>query len=138
VKNGFADPDTIAKILRDFRTVAVVGLSDKPERPSLGVASYLQSLGYRIVPVNPRVSSVLGEEAYPELSSIPFKVEVVDIFRRSEDVLPVVEAGIAKGVRAIWMQEGIVNQEAAEKAEEAGILVVMNRCMLKEHRALGL
>lgn len=138
MKSGFADPDTIAKILRDFRTVAVVGLSDKPERPSLGVAAYLQSQGYRIIPVNPRVSSVLGEEAYPDLLSIPFEIEVVDIFRRSEDVPPVVEEAIAKGTRAIWMQEGIVNQEAAEKAEAAGILVVMDRCMFKEHQALGL
>lgn len=133
----FADPDTIGKILRDYRTVAVVGLSDKPERPSFDVAGYLQSRGYRIVPVNPGVTSVLGEKAYPDLSSIPFEIEVVDIFRRSENVPPVVEEAIEKGVKAIWMQEGIVNQEAAEKAREAGIPVVMNRCMLKEHQTLG-
>jgi predicted CoA-binding protein len=137
VSGEFADPGTIEKILRECGTVAVVGISDKPERPSFGVAGYLQSQGFRIVPVNPRLSSVLGEQAFPDLLSIPFDIDVVDIFRRNEDIPPIVEAAIEKGVKAVWMQEGIMNREAAEKAEAAGILVVMNRCMLKEHNRLG-
>jgi predicted CoA-binding protein len=137
VNDNFADPDTIEKILRDYRTIAVVGLSDKPERPSFGVAGYLQSRGFRITPVNPGISSALGEKAYPDLLSIPFDIEVVDIFRNSEDVSPIVEAALEKGVRAIWMQEGVTDREAAEKAAAAGIPVVMNRCMLKEHQRLG-
>lgn len=138
MNNGFAEPETIERILREYRTVAVVGLSDKPYRPSYGVAGYLQSHGYRIIPVNPRLTGVLGEKAYPDLLSVPFEIEVVDIFRRSEDVPPVVEAAIEKEVKAIWMQEGVINREAAEKARAAGVLVVINRCMLKEHGRLAL
>ncbi len=130
----YQSTETIKKILRDYRTVAVVGLSDKPERPSYGVASYLQARGYRIVPVNPRISRVLGEDAYPDLVSIPFEIEIVHIFRRSEDTPTIVDAAIKKGVRAIWMQEGVVNETAAERAEAAGLEVVMDLCMLKEHK----
>ncbi len=135
---GYQNTEIVKKILRDYRTVAVVGLSDKPERPSYTVASYLQSKGFRIIPVNPRISRVLGEVAYPDLVSIPFGIEVVDIFRRSEDIPPIVDVAIKKGVRAIWMQEGIVNRAAAEKAEAAGLEVVMDLCMLKEHEKYGL
>ncbi len=123
----------IDQILRESRTIAVVGLSDKPDRASYRVAKYLQEHGYRIVPVNPALTEVLGERSYPDLASIPGPVDVVDIFRRSEDVPPVVEAAIAKGARVVWMQEGIVNEEAAGRARAAGLKVVMNLCIKKEH-----
>ncbi len=125
--------DKVRRILQEFKTIAVVGLSPKTDRPSYRVASYLKSKGYRIIPVNPNVPEILGEKCYPNLSSIPEKVEVVDIFRRSEDVPPVVDEAIRIGAKAIWMQEGIVNEDAARRAEEAGLLVVMDRCMYKEH-----
>ena len=134
---NFQNPEIIEKIVKDFKTIAVVGLSDKPERPSYGVAKYLQDQGYRIIPVNPRVTEVLGEKAYPDLKSIPEKVEIVDIFRRSEDIPPIVDEAIEIGAKAVWLQEGIVNEEAGEKASESGLLVVMDRCMLKEHRIHG-
>lgn len=127
----------IEKILRESRTIAVVGLSPKPDRPSYGVASYLQSQGYRIIPVNPTTNQVLGERSYPDLKSVPEKIDVVDIFRRSEDVPPVVDEAIQVGARVIWMQEGVVNEAAAAKAREAGLAVVMDRCMLREHRRLS-
>lgn len=133
----YQSTETVKKILRTYRTVAVVGLSDKPERPSHTVASYMQSQGYRIVPVNPRISRVLGEDAYPDLVSIPFEIEIVDIFRRSEDVPPIVDAAIEKGVRAVWMQQGVINETAAEKATAAGLEVVMDLCMLQEHEKHG-
>ncbi len=133
----YQSTETVKKILRTYRTVAVVGLSDKPERPSYAVASYIQSQGYRIVPVNPRISRVLGEDAYPDLISIPFEIEIVDIFRRSEDVPPIVDAAIEKGVRAVWMQQGVINETAAEKAKAAGLDVVMDLCMLREHEKHG-
>jgi len=135
--SDYQSTEIVKKILRVYRTVAVVGLSDKPERPSYGVASYLQSQGYRIVPVNPRISRVLGEDAYPDLVSIPFEIEIVDIFRRIEDIPPVVDDAIKKGARAIWMQEGIVNETAAEMAVSAGLEVIMDLCMLKEHQKHG-
>ena len=133
----YQSTETVKKILRTYRTVAVVGLSDKPERPSYTVASYLQSQGYKIVPVNPRISRVLGEDAYPDLVSIPFGIEIVDIFRRSEDVPPIVDAAIEKGVRAVWMQQGVISETAAEKAKAAGLEVVMDLCMLQEHAKHG-
>ena len=133
----FQNPEIIEKIVKDSKTIAVVGLSDKPDRPSYGVAQYLQSQGYKIIPVNPRISEVLGEKSYPDLKSIPEAVDVVDIFRRSEDIPPIVDEAIEIGTKAVWMQEGIVNDEAAAKANENGLLVVMNRCMLKEHRIYG-
>jgi hypothetical protein len=127
---------SIAEILHATRTIAVVGLSGKRFRPSYGVAEYLQRNGYRIIPVNPEESSVLGEKAYPDLDSIPEPVDVVDIFRRSEFVPEIVEAAIRKGAKAIWMQEGVVHEEAARRAESEGIVVLMNRCILKDHRRM--
>jgi len=124
------------KILNTYRTVAVVGLSPKPDRPSNHVANYLKEQGYRIIPVNTYAGEILGETCYPDLSSIPEPVDVVDIFRRSEAVPPIVEEAIKIGAKAVWMQEGVINDEAAARAKEAGLLVVMDRCMLKEHRKL--
>ncbi len=126
----------IASVLRSARTIAVVGLSSKRYRPSHGVAEYMQSSGYRIIPVNPFETEVLGEKTYPELDRVPGTVDIVDIFRRSEFVPEIVEAAIRIGARAIWMQEGVVHEEAAAKARAAGLEVVMDRCILKEHRRL--
>lgn len=126
----------IETILRESKTIAVVGLSPKPNRPSHQVASYLQAQGYRIIPVNPRADEILGERSYLHLTQVPEPVDVVDIFRRSEEVPPIVEAAIAIGARVVWMQEGIVNEAAAERARAAGLMVIMDRCMLKEHRRL--
>jgi predicted CoA-binding protein len=123
-------------IFRQTRTIAVVGLSPNPDRPSHGVAAYLQAAGYRIIPVNPTVDSVLGERSYASLSDVPEPVDVVDIFRRPEDVPPVVEQAIRIGAKVVWMQEGVVNEAAAAAARAAGLTVVMDRCMLKEHRRL--
>ncbi len=127
----------LAEILRVSRTVAVVGLSDKPERPSYDVAGYLAAHGYVIIPVNPMIKEWKGIKAYPSLSDIPMKVDVVDIFRKSEDVPPVVDEAIRIGAKAVWMQLGRVNEEAAEKARKAGLSVVMDRCMKIEHAKLG-
>jgi predicted CoA-binding protein len=126
----------VKKILKDYRTIAVVGLSPKPSRPSHMVASYLKENGYKIIPVNPRAGEILGEISYPDLSSIPERVDVVDIFRRSHELPAIVEGAIAIGAKALWMQEGVINAESAELAKQAGLLVVMDRCMLKEHRKL--
>ena len=128
--------NTVRDILEKSKVIAVVGLSPKPERDSHEVAKYLQDQGYRIVPVNPRADTILGEKSYPDLASIPEKVDVVDIFRRSDDVPPVVDQAIDIGAKAVWMQLGIVNEGAAAKAREAGLGVVMDRCMLVEHRNL--
>jgi len=125
----------VRDILATARTIAVVGLSDKPARPSYGVAAYLQRHGYRIIPVNPKLTEVLGEKAFPSLSAVPEPVDVVDIFRKPEAVPEIVEEAIAKGAKVIWMQEGIVHNAAAERARAAGLRVVMNKCMLKEHAA---
>jgi hypothetical protein len=127
----------ITDILRSAHTIAVVGLSGKRFRPSFGVAEYLQRAGYRIIPVNPRETEVLGEKAYPDLDSVPEPIDIVDIFRRSEHVPAVVEAAVRKGAQAIWMQEGVVHEDAARRAEAAGLAVVMDRCILKEHRRMG-
>jgi len=124
------------EILNSSRVVAVVGLSAKPDRPSYRVANYLKENGYKIIPVNPGVEEVLGEISYPNLSSVPEPVDVVDIFRRSEEVPPIVEEAIRIGAKVVWMQEGVINEEAAVRAREAGLLVVMDRCMLKEHQRL--
>jgi len=129
----YKDRKTVEKILGNYRIVAVVGISDKPDRPSFGVASYLQRQGYRIVPVNPRLKSVLGEKAYPDIQSIPFEIDVVDIFRKSEEVAPIVDAAIAKKAKAVWMQEGVIDEESAQKARDNGLDAVMDLCMLKEH-----
>ncbi len=125
-----------SRILREFRNIAVVGLSASSERPSYRVASYLAEQGYNIIPVNPNTQEVLDKTSYPDLGSIPEKVDVVEVFRRPEDVMPVVEEAIKIGAKAVWMQEGIVNEEAAARARGAGLLVVMDKCMLKEHRRL--
>ena len=116
--------------------MAVVGLSPNPERPSYNVASYLVEHGYNIIPVNPNAQQILGKTSYSDLSSIPETVEVVDIFRRSEEVMPIVEDAIRIGAKVVWMQEGVINEEAASKAKDAGLLVVMDKCMLKEHQRL--
>ncbi|HVN03298.1 MAG TPA: CoA-binding protein [Bryobacteraceae bacterium] len=127
----------IAELLKTSRTIAVVGLSGKRFRPSYGVAEYMQRNGYRIIPVNPSEKTVLGETCYPDLDSIPERVDIVDIFRRPEFVPAVVEAAIRIGARTVWMQEGIVHDEAAARAQGAGLFVVMDRCILKEHRRLA-
>jgi uncharacterized protein len=124
-------------ILRSARTIAVVGLSGKRYRPSYGVAEYLKQAGYRIIPVNPGQTEVLGEKCYPDLDSVPEPVDIVDIFRRSEHVPEIVEAAIRKGAKAVWMQEGVVHEEAARRAEAAGLIAVMDRCILKDHRRLA-
>ena len=123
-------------ILRSVKTIAVVGLSSKRMRPSYGVSEYMQRAGYRIIPVNPAETEVLGEKAYPDLDSIPVPVDLVNIFRRSELVPPVVDAAIRIGAKAIWMQEDVADEESAEKARAAGLMVVMDRCVLKEHRKM--
>ncbi len=128
---------SIADLLRTYRTIAVVGLSGKRFRPSYGVSEYMQRAGYRIIPVNPRETQVLGEKSYATLEDVPEPVEIVDIFRRSEFVPEIVDAAIRAGAKAIWMQEGVVHEEAAAKARAAGLDVVMDRCILKEHRRLA-
>ena len=125
------------EILRAARTIAVVGVSSKRYRPSYGVTEYMQRAGYRIIPVNPQESEVLGEKSYPDLDSVPEPVDIVDIFRRSEFVPEIVEAAIRKGAKLVWMQEGVIHEEAARRAEAAGLTVVMDHCILKEHRRLA-
>jgi predicted CoA-binding protein len=125
--------EVASRILHDFRRIAVVGISDRPERDSHRVASYLQGVGYDVVPVNPNVAQVLGLRCWPSLREAPGPVEVVCVFRRSELVLPVVDDAIAVGARAIWMQDGVVHEEAAARARAAGMLVVMDRCMMRDH-----
>ena len=126
----------IERILRECRTVAVVGLSPNPARPSHGVAAYLQANGYRIVPVNPMIDEVLGERSYPDLEAVPFPVELIDVFRRSQEVPPVAEQAIRVGAAALWLQLGVIHHEAAARAAEHGLDVVMDRCTAIEHRAL--
>jgi len=132
-----SDPE-ISGLLERSRTIAVVGLSDKPDRDSYRVAAYLQQQGYRIIPVNPSVTEVLGERAYPDVRALPSAPDIVDIFRKPDAVPEIVEQAIAAGAKAIWMQEGIVHNAAAERARAAGLAVVMGRCILKEHRKAGL
>jgi uncharacterized protein len=127
---------TEEEILDDSHVVAVVGASSKAGRASNHVVSYLKKCGYKIIPVNPMEKKVQDETCYPDLKSIPQKVDVVDIFRRSEEVPPIVEDAIKIGAKAVWMQEGVVNEEAADKARKAGLKVVMDRCMAKEHLRL--
>ena len=126
--------DEIGSLLKRAKTIAVVGLSDSPLRPSYGVSAYLQQYGYRIIPVNPNIRGALGEKAVASLTEIKDRIDVVDIFRRSELVEEIVDQAIKLRVAAIWMQEGVVNEPAARKARDAGIFVVMDRCILKEHR----
>ena len=130
--------EEIKSLLSAYRTVAVVGISPKPDRPSHVVASYLQSKGYRIIPVRPDGEVVLGERVYQSLRDIPKEmgVDIVDVFRKSTEVLPIVEEAVERGAKMVWMQEGVVNQDAAAKAEKAGLKVVMDRCIKKEHQRL--
>ncbi len=130
--------ENIAELLRTARTIAVVGLSNRRMRPSYGVSEYMQSAGYRIIPVNPNEAEILGERSYPSLEAIPERIDIVDIFRRSEFVPEIVDAAIRVGAGAIWMQEGVVHEPAADRARAAGLVVVMDRCILKEHRKLVL
>ena len=124
------------KLLRNAETIAVVGLSSSPWRPSYGVSEYMQSVGYRIVPVNPGESEVLGEKAFATLDEVPVAVDIVNVFRLSRFVPEIVEAAIRIGAKGVWLQEGVVHEEAAQKAREAGLEVVMDRCILKEHRKM--
>ncbi len=125
--------DPVTQLLKSSRTIAVVGLSSRRQRPSYGVAEYLQSAGYRIIPVNPHESEVLGERSYTRLEDIAEKVDIVDVFRRSEYVPEIVESAIRIGTRAVWMQEGVIHAGAAQRARDAGLIVVMDSCILKEH-----
>jgi len=128
-------PDPIADLLKRSQTIAVVGLSNSPLRPSHGVSAYMQTNGYRIIPVNPEIKGALGEKAYASLLDVPEKIDIVNIFRRPEFVEDVVDQAIQLKVPAIWMQEEVINEKAAEKARKEGIFVVMDRCILKEHKA---
>jgi len=128
-------PDPILDLLRRSKTIAVVGLSDSPIRPSHGVSAYMQTHGYRIIPVNPKIGEALGEKSYGSLRDVAEKIDIVNIFRRPEYVEEIVDQAIRLKVPAIWMQEGVVHEKAAEKARQAGIFVVMDRCILQEHLA---
>ncbi|HKN74132.1 MAG TPA: CoA-binding protein [Candidatus Acidoferrum sp.] len=130
--SAVADP--ILEILKQYKTIAVVGLSSNPARASYEVAEYIKDVGYKIIPVNPNETEVLGEKSYARLEDVPEKVEIVDVFRRAEDVPPVVESAIAVGAKVVWMQLGIENAEAAERARAAGLIVVEDACILMEHR----
>jgi len=126
-------PETIQRILDECRTIAVVGLSSQPWRPSNSVSDYMRRHGYRVIPVNPNETSVFGKTSYPDLFAVPEKIELVDIFRRSDEAGKAVDQAIAVGAKAVWLQEGVIDQGAAQRALEAGLLVVMDRCWLKEH-----
>jgi len=128
-------PDIADRILESARTIAVVGLSPDPRRPSHGVARYLQRAGYRIIPVNPNLDEVLGERAYPSLREVSDPVDVVDVFRRSEFVGPIVDDAIAMRARAVWLQDGVIDEQAAARARAAGLDVVMDDCMMRRHAA---
>jgi hypothetical protein len=125
--------EAIKKILEDCRTIAVVGLSSSPARASNGVAGYMKRQGYKIIPVNPKEEQVFGEKSYATLADVPVKIDLVDVFRRSEEAGKVVDEAIKVGAKAVWLQEGVIDNAAAERAQEAGLLVVMDRCWLKEH-----
>ena len=124
------------EILLSTKTIASVGLSSNPAKESFGIAQYLKDQGYRIIPVNPAATEIMGEKAYPDLASIPDKVDVVQVFRKPEDVPPVVDEAIKIGAKVVWMQEGVVHEEAAQKARDAGLQVVMDACMRATHRRL--
>jgi predicted CoA-binding protein len=127
------DPETIKRILDECRTIAVVGLSSKSARPSHGVAAYMQRVGYRVIPVNPNEREVLGEKAYASLDEVPEGIDLVDVFRRSEEAGAAVDEAIAIGAKAVWLQEGVIDHDAAQRAVDAGLMVAMDRCWLKEH-----
>lgn len=130
--------EEVKDILNQCKTIAVVGISPKEDRPSYIVASYLKKKGYQIIPIRPGAENILGEKTYSKLSEVPNEIglDVVDIFRRSEEVLPIIDEAIQRGAKVIWMQEGVINQEAKEKAEKAGLKVMMDRCIKKEHQRL--
>ena len=132
--------DRVLQLLKTAKTIAVVGLSDKKSRPSYGVSAYLQSKGYRVVPIHPKASEVLGEKVYPSLSEAAKKekIDIVDVFRRPDAVPAIVDEILALELPALWLQETVVHEEAAEKARQAGVTVVMDKCILKEHRRYGL
>ncbi len=130
------DDRELRQILKTVKTVASVGVSSSDEKPSFWIVHYLKEHGYRMIPVNPTASEILGEKVYPDLASIPEKVDVVQVFRKPEDVPPVVEAAIQIGAKVVWMQEGVINEDAAKMAEAAGLKVVMNRCMMKTYQRL--
>jgi predicted CoA-binding protein len=125
--------ETIQRILDECRTIAVVGLSSDPSRPSNSVAAYMRRSGYRVIPVNPNESEVFGEPSYPDLAAVPESIDLVDVFRRSDQAGKAVDGAIALGAKAVWLQEGVIDQAAAQRALDAGLLVVMDRCWLKEH-----
>jgi len=127
--------DPIRNLLERSRTIAVVGLSDSPLRPSHGVSAYMQAQGYRIIPVNPKIQDALGEKSYPSLLEVPETIDIVNVFRRPEFVEEIVDQAIRLGIPAVWMQEGVIHPTAAEKARKAGMFVAMDLCILKEHRA---
>ena len=127
--------DPIRDLLSKVKTIAVVGLSDSPMRPSHGVSAYMQAQGFRVIPVNPHIAESLGEKSYPSLLDVPEKIDLVDVFRRPEFVDEIVEQAVQLKIPAIWLQEDVINERAAERARQAGMFVVMDRCILKEHRA---
>jgi predicted CoA-binding protein len=127
--------DPISELLKQAKNIAVVGLSASPLRPSHGVSAYMQTQGYHIIPVNPEIDEALGEKAYPSLRDVPFKIDIVNVFRRPEFVDDIVDQAIELKLPAVWMQEEVINERAAQRARKAGIFVVMDRCILKEHRA---
>lgn len=129
-----SDTDPIRELLERSKTIAVVGLSDSPLRPSHGVSAYMQMQGYKIIPVNPTIGEALGEKAYSSLAEVPEKIDIVSIFRRSEFAEEIVDQAIELKIPAVWMQEEVINEKAAEKARKAGMFVVMDRCILKEHK----
>jgi predicted CoA-binding protein len=131
---AFSSPEVIQRILNECRTIAVVGLSSNPSRPSYGVAAYMKQQGYKVIPVNPKEDMVLGEQAYPSLTAVPVKIDLVDVFRKPEEAGAVVDDAISFGAKAVWLQEGVIDEAAAQRAQQAGLLVVMDRCWLKEHR----
>lgn len=136
VPERYQDPAVIADLASTAKVIAVVGLSPKPDRPSHGVARYLQARGFQIVPVNPAETEILGEKSYPHLSDIPFGVDIVDVFRQSSAVPPIAEEAVKIGAKALWLQLGVISQEGAEIAERGGLKVVMDRCLEIEHAAL--
>ena len=125
--------ETIRRILDECRTIAVVGLSSDPWRPSNSVSAYMRRSGYQVIPVNPNETEVFGDKAYPDLAAVPGKIELVDVFRRSDEAGKAVDEAIAVGAKAVWLQEGVIDRAAAQRALDAGLLVVMDRCWLKEH-----
>lgn len=129
--------ETISRILEECRTIAVVGLSSDPWRPSNSVSAYMRRNGYKVIPVNPNETEVFGEKAYPDLASVPVKVDLVDVFRRSEEAGKAVDEAITTGAKAVWLQEGVIDKAAAQRAVDAGLLVVMDKCWLKEHVRRG-